>query len=64
MIIGGRKWKTRKKIIPSPVPSYESLVSVKENTNRKSKKRRKKERKKERWTLLMLRIMLKYYPNN
>ena len=33
-------------IIPSPVPSYESLVSVKENTNRKRKITRKKERKK------------------
>ena len=36
--------KQEKKIIPSPVPSYESLVSVKENTNRQSKNRRKKER--------------------
>ena len=50
MIVGGQKWKTRKIIIiPSHVPSYESLVSVKENIDRKIKKKqeRKKERKKE-----------------
>ena len=45
MFINGWKWKTRKIIIPSPVPSYEALVSVMENTNKKRKK--KQERKKE-----------------
>ena len=47
MFISGQKWKTRKTIIRSPVPSYESLVSVKENTDRK---RKKQERKKEKNT--------------
>ena len=47
MLITGWKWKTRKIITPSPVASYESLVSVNENTDRKrDKKTRKKERKK------------------
>ena len=45
MFISWWKWKTRKIIIPSAVPSYESLVSIKENTDRK---RKKKERKKTR----------------
>ena len=46
MLITGWKWKTRKIITPSPVASYESLVSVNENTDRKrDKKTRKKERK-------------------
>ena len=44
MFVGGWKWKTEKIIIPSPVPSYESLVSVMENTDRK-RKRNSKERK-------------------
>ena len=44
------KWKTRKTTILSPVPSYESLGSVKENTDRKRQKTRKKERKKEKNT--------------
>ena len=50
MLVSGWKWKTRKIIIPSPIPSYEALVSVKENTDKKRKKKqeRKKERKKER----------------
>ena len=47
MFVSGWKWKTRKIIIPSPVPSYESLVSVKENSDRK---RKKQERKKEKNT--------------
>ena len=47
MFVSGWKWKTRKIIIPSPVPSYESLVSVKENSDRK---REKQERKKEKNT--------------
>ena len=34
-------------IIPSPIPTYESLVFVKESTDRK---RKKKERKKEKNT--------------
>ena len=47
MFVSGWKWKTRKIIIPSPVPSDESLLSVKENNDRKRKKQeRKKERKK------------------
>ena len=46
MFVSGWKWKTRKIIIPSPIPSYEALVSVKENTDKKRKK--KQERKKER----------------
>ena len=50
MFVSGWKWKTRKIIIPSPVPSDESLLSVKENNDRKRKKTRKKERKKERNT--------------
>ena len=45
MFVSWWKWKTRKIIIPSPVPSYESLVSVKENSDRK-----RKENKKERNT--------------
>ena len=48
MKVSGWKWKTRKIIIPSSVPSYKSLVSVKENTNRKEKKARKKEKNTER----------------
>ena len=47
MFVSGWKWKPRKLIIPSPIPSYESLVSVKENTDKKEK-RNKKESKKER----------------
>ena len=46
MFVSGWKWKTRKIIIPSPVPSYESLVSVKENTDRKRKKQERKKKKK------------------
>ena len=68
MFVSGWKWKTRKIIIPSPVPSYESLVSVKENTDRKIKKQERKKKirieHKLNWTLLTLCIMLKYYPNN
>ena len=44
MFVSGWKWKT-KIIIPSLVPSDGSLVSVKENTDRK---RKKQERKKTR----------------
>ena len=46
MFVSGWKWKTGKIMIPSPVPSYKSLMSVKENTDRKKKKKKKK--KKER----------------
>ena len=46
MFVSGWKWKTRKIIIPSPVPSYEFLMSVKENTDRKIKKNRKERKKK------------------
>ena len=46
MLVSGWKWKTRKIIILSPIPSYESLVSVKENTHKK-RKENKKERKEE-----------------
>ena len=46
MLVTGWKWKTRNIIIPSHVPTYESSVSVTENTDRKRKKKtRKKERK-------------------
>ena len=38
--------ENKKIIIPSPVPFYESLVSVKENTDKKLKKKKKEERKK------------------
>ena len=48
MFVRGWKWKRRKIIIPSPVQSYESLVCVKENTDKKRKK--KQERKKEKNT--------------
>ena len=44
MFVSGWKWKTRKIMISSPVPPYESLVSIKENTDRKRKKERKKEK--------------------
>ena len=47
MFVSWWKWKTRKIIIPSPVPSYESLVSVKENSDRK-RKENKKERNADR----------------
>ena len=43
MFVSGWNRKTRKIMIPSPVLSYDSLVSVKENTNKKEEKTRKKE---------------------
>ena len=47
MFVSGWRRKTRKIIIPFSVPFYESLVSLKENTDRKKKKEtRKKEREK------------------
>ena len=46
MFVSGWKWKTRKIIIPSPVPSDGSLMSVKENTDRKRKKQEGKKEKK------------------
>ena len=46
MFVTGWKWKTKKIIIPSPVPFCKPLVSVKEITDRKRKKTRKAERKK------------------
>ena len=65
------KWKTRKIIIHPPVPSYESLVSVKENTDRKKRNKKNKERKKKNIYKTQNKlnsphvcIMLKYYPNN
>ena len=48
MFVSGWKWKTRKIVTPSPVPSYESLVSVKENRHRKRKKNKKERKKKMR----------------
>ena len=48
MFVSGWKWKARKIIIPSLVPSLESLVPVKENIDIKRKKRL--ERKKEKNT--------------
>ena len=44
MFVSRWKWKTRKVIIPSPAPSYELLVSVMKNNDKKRKKN-KKERK-------------------
>ena len=44
MLDSGWKGKTGKIMIPSPVPSYESLVSVKENTDRKIKKQERKKK--------------------
>ena len=38
--------ENKKIIIPSPVPFYESLVSVKENTDKKLKKKKKKRKEK------------------
>ena len=38
--------ENKKIIIPSPVPFYESLVSVKENTDKKLKKKKKRKEKK------------------
>ena len=68
MFVSGWKWKTRKIIIPSPIPSYELLVSVKENTDRRREKNKKERTKygqnKKQETLLTLCIMLKYNPNN
>ena len=58
MFVSGGKWKTRKTMIPSPVLSYDSLVSVYENTNRKRRKN-KKERKKER----KKKIRIEHKPN-
>ena len=37
--------ENKKIIIPSPVPFYESLVSVKENTDKKLKKKKRKKKK-------------------
>ena len=69
MFVSGWKWKTRKIIIPSPAKSYELLVSVKENTDRKREKKnqeKKKEKNADRTQtkLNTPRVMLKYYPNN
>ena len=36
--------ENKKIIIPSPVPFYESLVSVKENTDKKFKKKKKEKK--------------------
>ena len=44
MLVSCWKWKMRKIIILSPVPSYESLVSIKENTDRKRKKKKEREK--------------------
>ena len=44
MLVSCWKWKMRKIIIPSPVPSYESLVSIKESTDRKRKKKKEREK--------------------
>ena len=43
MFVSGWKWKTRKIIIPSPIPSYELLVSVKENTDIRREKNKKEQ---------------------
>ena len=44
MFVSRWKWKTIKIVIPSPIPSYESLVSVKENIDRKRKKNKKEKK--------------------
>ena len=67
MFIRWWKWKTTKIIISSPAPSYESLVSVKENIDRKIKKKeRKKEKNADRTQtkLNVPHVTLKYYLNN
>ena len=49
MFVTGWKWKTRKIMIPFRLPSvlsYESLVSVKENTDKESKKEERMKEKK------------------
>ena len=46
MFVSVRKRLTRKTIVLSPVPIYESLVVVKENNDRKRKKNKKKEERK------------------
>ena len=49
MFVTGWKWKTRKIMIPFPLPSvlsYESLVSVMENTDKESKKEERMKEKK------------------
>ena len=48
MFISGWKWKTSKITIPSPFPSYESLVSVKANTPIGKEKKNKKEKNTDR----------------
>ena len=50
MFVSVRKRLTRKTIVLSPVPIYESLVVVKENNDRKRKEKQKKERKKDKNT--------------
>ena len=46
MSVSEWNWKTRKIMVPCPIPAIcESLMSVKENIDRKRKKRKKKERK-------------------
>ena len=62
MFVSWWKWKTRKIIIPSPVPSYESLVSVKENSDRK-RKENKKERNTDRTQIKLNIPHVKYNVN-
>ena len=64
--VSRRKNKTNKKLFPLPsMLSYESLMSVKENRDRKRKKEKKiRIEHKPNGTLLTLDIMYKYYPNN
>ena len=66
MFISGWKWKTTKIIISSPAPSYESLVSVKENIDRKIKKKERKKKNADRTQtkLNVPHVTLKYYLNN
>ena len=49
--------ENKKIIIPSPVPFYESLVSVKENTDKKLKKKKKRKEKKTTNKLKAPRVM-------
>ena len=49
--------ENKKIIIPSPVPFYESLVSVKENADKKLKKKKKRKEKKTANKLKAPRVM-------
>ena len=66
VLLAGGRIKQNKKSFPLPsMLSYESLMSVKENTDRKRKKEKKiRIEHKPNGTLLTFDIMYKYCPNN